>query len=341
MNAKTTDLTSGAAHPGGPFTFSHKEISAMTTDTILDTDTEHHTASETARVCDELALYGYQPFRDEPDPRPLPDADTACLQIEAAVEAISAVFTGTRLERDHDEVLWSFVSIFHRRLTRIESEIDANEHAQRRSQQDQDGSEVKSVELERLLAQGVSLLERRSTFELLRDHAAEMFESTTGSIWRPRTGSMISHRTMTAAVIDSRDFISAERQARTQLFVPKGTRVAFTGGAECNDHESIWAVLDKLHAKHPDMVLLHGGSTHGAELIAARWADHRKVPQIAFKPDWTRERRAAPFKRNDRMLEVMPAGVVVFPGSGISLNLRDKAKKLGIPVWDHTGEKRA
>jgi hypothetical protein len=29
----------------------------------------------------------------------------------------------------------------------------------------------------------------------------------------------------------------------------------------------------------------------------------------------------------------LPIGVVAFPGSGISANLADKAKKLGIPVW--------
>src|SRR3546814_7070433 len=55
----------------------------------------------------------------------------------------------------------------------------------------------------------------------------------------------------------------------------------------------------QVHAKHPDMVLLHGGSPKGAELIAAKWADNRKVPQIAFKPDWTKHAKAAPFKRND------------------------------------------
>jgi hypothetical protein len=81
------------------------------------------------------------------------------------------------------------------------------------------------------------------------------------------------------------------------------------------------------------MVLLHGGSPKGAELIAARWADHRKVPQIAFKPDWTKHAKAAPFKRNDAMLEVLPMGVMVFPGTGIQANLADKARKLGIPVW--------
>jgi hypothetical protein len=67
------------------------------------------------------------------------------------------------------------------------------------------------------------------------------------------------------------------------------------------------------------------------------WANNRNVPQIAFKPDWARHAKAAPFKRNDRMLEALPIGVIVFPGSGISANLGDKARKLGIPVWRHDG----
>ena len=54
----------------------------------------------------------------------------------------------------------------------------------------------------------------------------------------------------------------------------------------------------------------------GAERIAASWADNRKVPQIAFKPDWTKHAKAAPFKRNDQMLDVLPIGVIVFPGIG-------------------------
>ena len=49
--------------------------------------------------------------------------------------------------------------------------------------------------------------------------------------------------------------------------------------------------------------------------------------------DWTRHAKAAPFKRNDQMLDVLPVGVMVFPGTGIQDNLADKARKLGIPIW--------
>ena len=108
--------------------------------------------------------------------------------------------------------------------------------------------------------------------------------------------------------------------------------LALTGGTDFNDHRLIWGKLDQVQTKYPDMILLHGGSPKGAELIAAKWAEARGVTQVAFKPDWTKHAKAAPFKRNDAMLDVLPVGVLVFPGNGIQENLADKAKKLGIPV---------
>ena len=44
-----------------------------------DSETEHHAASPTAYLLDELALYGYRPGQDEPDPRPMPETDLATL----------------------------------------------------------------------------------------------------------------------------------------------------------------------------------------------------------------------------------------------------------------------
>ena len=143
--------------------------------------------------------------------------------------------------------------------------------------------------------------------------------------------------TWTAAMIDSRDFIAAKRRAETEVMLPPGPKIALTGGLDFNDHHLIWDRLDKVQAKHPDMVLLHGGSPKGAELIASKWATSRKVPQIAFKPDWTKHAKAAPFKRNDAILELLPIGVMHFPGTGIQDNLADKAKRLGIPVWKFGG----
>ena len=295
----------------------------------------HHAESSTASLLTELQLYGHRPFQDEPDARPLPDELTVRTALADIFDALVSTLTDTRLEPDLEDLLWSTVNLFHRAADRIERELDTNEQAQRRSQKDQDGSEIRSVELERLLAEGLTLIERRNAFEIMRDQAADLFETHAGTAWRPRAGSKVNRRALTAAVIDSRDFLAAKRRAETEIMVPPGPKVAFTGGYECNDHQAIWAALDRVHAKHPRMVLLHGGSPKGAERIAACWADSRRVPQVAFKPDFTRHKNAAPFKRNDQLLDVLPIGVVVFPGSGISDNLADKARKLGIPLLDY------
>ncbi|MBM3578758.1 MAG: DUF2493 domain-containing protein [Alphaproteobacteria bacterium] len=290
-------------------------------------------SSPTDRVLTELQLYGYRPFQDEPDPRPLPQAQTIASAVADIFDALVAILGDTRLEPDLEDLLWSTVNLFHRAIARIERELDDNEQAQRRGQNEQDGSEIRSVELERLIAEGQTLIERRDSMELFRDHAADHFERHAGSAWRPRSGSRVNHRALTSAMIDSRDFLAAKRKAENDVLLPVGPKIAFTGGLDFNDHRAIWDRLDKALAKHPDMVLLHGGSPRGAERIAACWADNRKIVQIAFKPDWARHAKAAPFKRNDQMLETLPIGVIVFPGSGISANLADKARKLGIPVW--------
>jgi hypothetical protein len=291
-----------------------------------------HISSPTEHILQELQLHGYRPFADEPDPRPLPDGNRVAGAIADIFDALIAPLENTRIEPDLNDLLWSAVNLFQRATERIERELDDNEQAQRRSQREQDGTEVSSLELERLIREGHTLIERRDTFELMRDQAANHYERQTGSNWRPRSGSMVNHRKMTAAMIDSRDFIAARRRNQTEVLLPQGPKIAFSGGNTI-DHDLIWTKLDQIRDKHADMVLIHGGSPTGAEKIAALWADNRKVPQVAFKPDWSKHRKAAPFKRNDQMLSVLPIGVVVFPGTGIQDNLADKARKLGIPVY--------
>lgn len=309
----------------------------MTTDRD-DTEFEpQHASSPTDHLLHELQLYGHRPFEDELDPRPLPDGKAIAGAIADMFDALVATLGDTRLEPDLENLLWSTVNLFHRATGRIERELDDNEQAQQRSQREQNGSEVRSVELERLTAEGVTLIERRNAMELFRELATDQFELHTGSPWRPRAGSLVNHRTLTSTMIDSRDFLAAKQRAETETMLPSGSRIAFAGGVDFNDYHLIWDRLDKVHAKYPDMVLLHGGSPKGAELIAAKWATDRKVAQIAFKPDWTKHAKAAPFKRNDAMLALLPIGVMHFPGSGIQDNLADKARKFGIPVWKFGG----
>ena len=54
-----------------------------------DPDTEHHAASPTAYLLDELALYGHRAGHDEPDPRPLPEAEAVQGHLGTISEALS------------------------------------------------------------------------------------------------------------------------------------------------------------------------------------------------------------------------------------------------------------
>src|SRR3546814_9875999 len=116
--------------------------------------------------------------------------------------------------------------------------------------------------------------------EFRRDQAAALCEARTGSAWKPLYGSKVNHRALTAAVIDSRDFINAKRRAETEIFLPEGPRILVTGGVDYQDHHRIWAALDKVKAKHPGMVLLHGGAPRGAELIAAKWRSEEHTSDL-------------------------------------------------------------
>ena len=288
----------------------------------------------TAYLLQEMQLYGHRPFEDEPDHRPLPESRLATGAVTDMFDALVSCLIDTRIEPDLEDLAWGIVNVFHRAATRIERELDDNEQAQKRMQREQDGSEVKSVELERTIAEGITMLERRDTMEFFRDAAADQFRIHLRKPWLPRSGPMANRKALTAAVLDSRKQIDKRAFQDARVLNPDGVRVAFTGGADYNDHQRIYAVLDKVHGHLPNMILMHGATPTGAERIAACWARDRDVPQDPYRPDWNRHKKAAPFKRNDAMLDACPRGVVVFPGTGIQDNLADKARKMGIRIWD-------
>lgn len=69
-------------------------------------------------------------------------------------------------------------------------------------------------------------------------------------------------------MIDCRDVIAAKKRAEIASLVPPGPKIASLGGATM-EHRLIWTRPDQIHAKHPDMVLLHGESPKSVERIAA------------------------------------------------------------------------
>ena len=124
-----------------------------------------HVSSPTDHLLTELQLYGHRPFQDEADSRPLPEPEIIGGAVADIFDALVSTLSDTRLEPDLEDLLWSTVNVFHRAADRVQRALDDNEDAQKRSQKEQDGSEIRSVELERLVAEGITLIERRDSME--------------------------------------------------------------------------------------------------------------------------------------------------------------------------------
>ena len=298
-------------------------------------DTASATASSTATVCESMALFGAAPERGERDTRVVWDEDDA---IEAMAEAIRIMVDGitvdgTQMADEREPLMWGLVNMLHSQVQRLERAVDRIVPEMRDLERSQDGTEVKAWELEMLIDRAQNLGDRRDAFEKMRDLAADAYRVETGDAWRPRRGSHVSQTgALTSAAIDARDFQRARKDKETRAHLPEGTLVAIAGGKHVTDAGAVWSTLDRARAKHGDMVLLHGGGP-GVEKVAASWAEARGVDQVVCRPDWTAHGKAAPFRRNDEMLNLMPKGLIAYPGSGITDNLMDKARRVGIPVY--------
>jgi hypothetical protein len=144
--------------------------------TSAASEAEASQACATAQVLDELQLYGHHLSDDEPDPRPLPEASALEATVAALFDTLADPLIDTRLEPDVPDLLWSLTDLFHHKAARMQRQLDDNEDRQRRSQAEQDGSEIRSVELERLIAQGSEKVVRRG--QSMAQHLAETVEAT-------------------------------------------------------------------------------------------------------------------------------------------------------------------
>ena len=302
---------------------------------IANIDTiEHQGRSATAAICDSAALYGATPESGEFDNREIWDRDDALAAVAESFRILAHGVTvdGTQLADERESLMWGYVNMLDAQTRRLDRAADKLMPELRDLQREQDGTEIKSRELEFVTARAQNLADRRDAFEQMRDTAAEAYRVETGEVWRPRRGSHVSQTgKLTSAAIDARDFQRARKDRSTAAHLPQGTLVAIAGGKDVADPAAVIARLDKARAKYNDLILLHGGGP-GVERIAAQWADRNGVHQIVCKPNWDRDGKAAPFRRNDVLLNFLPKGLLAFPGSGITNNLVDKARKIGIPV---------
>ncbi len=295
--------------------------------------TENQTESQTSKVMDHMALYGFEVPIGEADPRDMADPEAYSFMIETIFENVMETFADTSMERDAQNLLWGIVNSFHSQVKRLDRAFDDQRYKVEDLMRIQDGSEINSGALESAEELARESSAKSEQFEYMTSHASDLYLTATGKAWAPFSGSRTDKRAVTASMIDSRDFFTAQKCSKNERHMPNGPKVIVTGGMDYNDHALIFNALDKTHKKYPDMVLVHGGAPKGVDLIASKWASTRKIDQVVFKPDWNKYGKSrAGFVRNDQMLETLPIGVLAFPGTGITENLIDKARGMGIPA---------
>ena len=300
----------------------------------IDNISTFQAQSPTAVICENAALYGATPERGDFDPREIWDRDGAVTAVSEAFRVLAEDLApdGFQLADEREHLLWGIVNAFDAQVRRLDRGVDRLAPRLRELQRDQDGTEINARELELTTDRARNLGDRRDAFERMRDAVAEQYRAETGEVWRPRHGSHASQTgKLTSAAIDARDFMRARKDRETRAHLPEGTLVAVAGGKDVADPAAVIARLDQAKAKCADIVLAHGGGP-GVERVAARWAERNGVHQVVCKPDWNAHGRAAPFRRNEELLNLLPKGVIAFPGSGITDNLVDRARQLGIPV---------
>ena len=274
--------------------------------------------SFTAMVCEQAALFGATPGPDEFDNRPVWDEAESTAAVTQAFRILAqAVPDGTQLADERANLLWGFVNTLDAQTRRLDRAADRLIPGIRELQREQDGSEIRSRELElkhrpgSTISHGAQGRLRRTARHRRRGLPRQKPARSGG----PRRGSHVSQTgKLTSAMIDARDFQRARKDRENTAHLPQGTLVAVAGGKEANDASAKSSRhLDKLKAKYTDVVLVHGGGP-GAEKIAAGWAERNGVHQVVCKPDWNAHGRAAPFRRNDELLGLTPQGCHRVPG---------------------------
>ena len=280
---------------------------------------------------DEIELFGLT--ENGSDDLPIPNDDE--LQGRAvgeAFEALIGTLQGTGLGSEVEPLAHAFATMLQRRAVSLDQAADRQKVKARSLIGSQDGSEIAEQELDETTRLFTTLQEKADALKLMAEEAAQLYESETGEHYTPVTGDRTTRRAMeTGAVFEAKKLLDAADRADAERNKVTGTKIAVAGDADWIDTAAIWRRLDVAREHFPDMVLCHKGS-RGAERIAAAWAKSRKVPQVIFRPNWPAFNKAAPFRANDEMLTARIAGVILFGGGGIGLNLAEKAEGKGLHV---------
>jgi len=249
----------------------------------------------------------------------------------------------TALEDFHVMIGEALIGAFHSVAQRIERDADKARDQLAGLVRDFDGSEVLDTEIQDATRKARAADVATLAMEIVRDAAAASYTTTTGEVWSPWKGTVRASRT-TAAQIEARDAIRARKASRHQAVNPGSTVVAFRAAPQADtadDANRIFDALNWAHGQWPDMALATSGA-RGAEKLAIKWAQQKRVTLVLAKADFDKHGRAAPFRANDDLLALEPVCVLTLATSlntkrneglqpfGPALNLAQKAAEQGL-----------
>ena len=279
---------------------------------------------------------------DTTESRRYPEDEALSHVGSAMMQELLDVMLDTPLE-DHLLIAEGILGGLHTAAQRIEREADKARDEINRGVRDFDGSEVADTELQQATARARACDAALAAVEKIRDAAAAAFTVATGEVWSPWKG-YIRQSPTTAALMDAKDAIRSNKAARHAATTPGAVIVAFRASPHAVgalDASRIFDALNWAKETYPNMALVTTG-LHGAEKIAMRWAQQKRVTIVLAKADFGKHGRAAPFRANDEMMALDPVHVLTLAASletgaaestpfGPALNLAQEAAKRGVP----------
>ena len=275
--------------------------------------------------------------------RTYPDDEALGQAGYAIMNELLDIMLGSPLE-EHLVIAESLIGGLHFAVQRLQRVADKARDDINRGMRDFDGSEIADVELQEATQKARAGDAAIAAVERIRDAAASSFTVATGEVWSPWKGH-VRASTTTAAMIDAKDAIRANKAAKHAATSPGAIIVAFRASPQAVsalDASRIFDALNWANERFPGMTLATTG-LKGAEKIAMRWAQQKHVNVVLAKADFNRHGRAAPFRANDDMMALDPVQVLTLPSTldagvaeagqpfGPALNLAQEAARRGVP----------
>lgn len=269
---------------------------------------------------------------DEPTATEMPDPDMARRAVEMAIGTIFDCLKETRMEEFARQLAWGMVNSFHMTARIAEGREDEAAKKLGEMARNYDPSEIYANELEETQMLCQTLQGCREALEAMRDHAADVYRVETGKPFTATRGSQVSKNGVTASQVQARDFLASRAKERRAQFQPEGPMIVVSGGQDgWHDHTMIWAMLDEVKARIPNMVLATTGMRKGVDAMACAWAQANAVNAVLFVPDRKLGKRAA-FVRNEKLVNMRPVEAIVCEGSGVQANLAQRLRAAGVPL---------